>query len=674
MTQHAQSICLCMIVKNEAAVIRRCIDSVRQLITHWIIVDTGSTDGTQNIIRECLRDLPGELYERPWRDFAHNRSEALALARPRAQYSLVIDADDTLELPADYRLPILDCDAYQLEIRDTPLLYWRTQLVNNRLEWRYRGVLHEFMTCDKQHSLAVLPIGMRRNHDGARRKDPSWFDKDVQLLENALRDESDPFLRARYIFYLAQSYRDSRSPALALKYYRERSSLGFWQEEVFVSLYHVAKLMEELGYPDEEVLAAYDAATRSNPARIEARHGASRLCRLRGLNARGYDVAKPGLGQRVPTDALFAETWIYDFGLADEFAVNAYWAKDYGASIEANLGLLQGGRLPSSEQGRVIANLRASWEAVAQSRPALNLGALGAEDFFKQHGTRDSSQPPVQLKAPPRVLLAILAKQKEGTLGLYLECIDNLDYPKSSIVVYIRTNNNRDNTEWLLRHWVTRVGDQYAAVMIDSTDVEERVQDFGVHEWNETRFKVLARIRQASLQKAQELRCDFYFCCDVDNFIRPDTLKSLVALNLPVVAPFLRSIEPERYYSNFHAEVDANGYYAECDQYHWIVNRWVRGVLKVPVIHCTYLIRSDVIPFLAYSDGSPRHEYVIFSALARAAGIPQYIDNRNVYGYITFDRGEPAALRRDVDRARSLIFGGQDPNGIFAAMRGVAAE
>ena len=94
-----QILCLNMIVKNEAPVIRRCIDSVRPIIDRWVIVDTGSTDGTQDIIREHLLDLPGELHERPWRDFAHNRSEALELARAQSDYTLIIDADDTLECP-----------------------------------------------------------------------------------------------------------------------------------------------------------------------------------------------------------------------------------------------------------------------------------------------------------------------------------------------------------------------------------------------------------------------------------------------------------------------------------------------------------------------------------------------------------------------------------------------
>src|ERR1700684_4676552 len=108
------TICLSMIVKNEAPVIRRCLDSVRPIIDHWVIVDTGSADGTQDIIREVLKDLPGELHERPWRDFAHNRSEALSLARPHGDYSLIIDADDALELPTAFQLAELTEDSYLL--------------------------------------------------------------------------------------------------------------------------------------------------------------------------------------------------------------------------------------------------------------------------------------------------------------------------------------------------------------------------------------------------------------------------------------------------------------------------------------------------------------------------------------------------------------------------------
>ena len=50
------TICLTMIVKNESQVIRRCIDSVKDYISYWVIVDTGSTDGTQDLIKEIMAE------------------------------------------------------------------------------------------------------------------------------------------------------------------------------------------------------------------------------------------------------------------------------------------------------------------------------------------------------------------------------------------------------------------------------------------------------------------------------------------------------------------------------------------------------------------------------------------------------------------------------------------
>src|SRR5580704_1601575 len=59
----SKTICLNMIVKNESRVIQRCLDSVKHIIDYWVIVDTGSTDGTQNVIKDFMKDIPGDLYE-----------------------------------------------------------------------------------------------------------------------------------------------------------------------------------------------------------------------------------------------------------------------------------------------------------------------------------------------------------------------------------------------------------------------------------------------------------------------------------------------------------------------------------------------------------------------------------------------------------------------------------
>jgi glycosyltransferase involved in cell wall biosynthesis/GR25 family glycosyltransferase involved in LPS biosynthesis len=354
------SICLSMIVKNEAPVIRRCLESVRPLIDHWIIVDTGSTDGTQDIIREYMKDLPGELHERPWRDFAHNRTEALVLARPHADYTLIIDADDNLETPAAFERPALDADCYMLDIADTSISYQRKQLVKNTLPWRYAGVLHEFLTCEDEKSVGHFPVLMRRNHDGARRRDPSTYRRDVEVLERALQTETDPFLVARYTFYLGQSHRDCGEKEPALQAYLRRAELGYWQEEVFISLYQAAKLTEELGRDPDEVIQAYLRAADAAPGRAEALHGAARFCRIQGRNQQGCEIARRGLQIPLPADALFVEPWIYHYGLKDEFSVNAYWAGHYREALQACLDILESGACPADMRPRIAANARFS--------------------------------------------------------------------------------------------------------------------------------------------------------------------------------------------------------------------------------------------------------------------------------------------------------------------------
>ena len=77
-----------MIVRNEAHIVHEVLDAVAPYISSWVIVDTGSVDGTQNLIRNHMARLgiAGELHERPWRNFGDNRSEALDLAQGHGDY------------------------------------------------------------------------------------------------------------------------------------------------------------------------------------------------------------------------------------------------------------------------------------------------------------------------------------------------------------------------------------------------------------------------------------------------------------------------------------------------------------------------------------------------------------------------------------------------------------
>jgi hypothetical protein len=259
-------------------------------------------------------------------------------------------------------------------------------------------------------------------------------------------------------------------------------------------------------------------------------------------------------------------------------------------------------------------------------------------------------------EAFPKVLVAILAKDKEPVLPLFLRCIDALDYPPDRIVLWVRTNNNRDSTARLLHEWLQQKGTAYAGCVWNEDNVPERVQDYAPHEWNSLRLDVLQRIRQESMAATLQYDCDYYCVIDCDNYCLPHTLRDLVNLQLPIVAPMLRHVDyPRNRYANYHHAIDANGYFADSPEYDQLLNRHIRGIVEVRVVHCTYLVRADAIPKLTYLDGTGRHEYVVWSHSARKARIPQYLDNREIYGWLTLDeKPESVAAATTLIKAEML--------------------
>src|SRR5262249_46677738 len=152
-------------------------------------------------------------------------------------------------------------------IRHGPIHHHRTQICSNRLEFRYLGILHEFITgpagCSSSTATGFhIQVGV----EGARSLDPDKYRKDAAVLERALQTEEDPFLRSRYTFYLANSWKDCGAAEKALGAYLDRARLGFWEEEIFISLYCAAQAKVGLGHPDYEVigmfLRAYEACPR----------------------------------------------------------------------------------------------------------------------------------------------------------------------------------------------------------------------------------------------------------------------------------------------------------------------------------------------------------------------------------------------------------------------------
>ena len=356
-----------MIVKDESSVIERCLTSVLPLIDKWVIVDTGSTDGTQQIIKDFMaaKGVPGELHERPWVNFGHNRNEALQHAKGKSDYILFIDADEYFVYEPDFKLPQLDKDFYFVTISHSGSKYGRVLLIKNRPEWIWMGVVHEAIVPFPGMTSGTLEkVFDMYTTEGARSKDPQKYLKDAQILEAALKIYPHD---TRNVFYLAQSYRDAGLYALGLQYYEKRAAMGGWEEEVFWSMLQVALIKEFLEMPKNVVIESLLKTYAYRNSRIEPLHHVARIFRENGDYQSGYLSAKSALALPRSDDILFVEQWMYDYGTLLELSVCAYWIGKYDECREISENLLKRDDLPLEIRSLIERNLKFAIEKSEKS-------------------------------------------------------------------------------------------------------------------------------------------------------------------------------------------------------------------------------------------------------------------------------------------------------------------
>jgi glycosyltransferase involved in cell wall biosynthesis len=313
-----KTVCLNMIVKNESMVVGRCLDSVKSLLDYWIIVDTGSDDGTQKVIRECMKGIPGQLIERPWVHFAHNRNEALDLAKDKGDYLLFMDADDWLQIPESFTLPDLDKDYYAVELHHGHCRSQLALLVNNRIDWRWEGVVHEAIDFSLASGAFLKEIVMWKGFKGNRSQDLQKKNlRDAQTLETALLDEPN---NARYVLHLAGCYEAAEQNAPALKNFEKRVAMGGDPLELFFSLYRIGALQEKLQMESEIIINSYLRAYLYRPHRVEPLYCLANYFIQRNCHVLGYLISRFALTIPFLDDFYFTQYPIYEYGLRDQLA------------------------------------------------------------------------------------------------------------------------------------------------------------------------------------------------------------------------------------------------------------------------------------------------------------------------------------------------------------------
>lgn len=204
------TISLCMIVKDEQAVLERCLQSVRGAVDEIIIVDTGSTDGTEKIARRYT----DKVYFFPWRQ---NFSEArnFAFSKATREYCMWMDADDVLE-PGDrealIRLKALlpnEVDVLMMRYHvafdkqgDPTFSYYRERIVRNSPSYRWSGRVHE----------AIVPVGNVVYSEIAvthRKLKESTAGRNIGIYEMQ-KAEGEPFSPRDQFYYGRELYYNAR--------------------------------------------------------------------------------------------------------------------------------------------------------------------------------------------------------------------------------------------------------------------------------------------------------------------------------------------------------------------------------------------------------------------------------------------------------------------------------
>jgi len=361
-----------MIVKDETHIIEECLRSMAKYVDRYDITDTGSTDGTQDLIKKTMDELgvPGTVHQSDWKGFGPSRTEALINAEiSDAEYAWMIDADDYIS--GNFKYPRnMNADSYSLRLGKPEFMWWRNQIFKLGIGWEYTGVLHEYAHCPSKPKEEVLLEKIDGDYFVVARTEGNRnvgitpkekYTRDAETLYSALNDPEDPHYSPtndRYQFYLAQSYFDSQQWEKSFEAYSKRVDMAGWEEECFYSIFRMAMIAGMLEKPFGEVCELLRQAYEYRPIRAEPLVELSRLYRMNNRPRTAYLYAKAASELIIPPhDILFVSEDCYKWRALDELSATAFFMFKFEEGYDATRKLLQEGNVPQSELERIKGNM-----------------------------------------------------------------------------------------------------------------------------------------------------------------------------------------------------------------------------------------------------------------------------------------------------------------------------
>lgn len=303
-----------LMIKNEQAIINRCLNHAISIADAICISDTGSTDETLNILNTYIKTakIPIKVCNHVWEDFGRNRTLSFQESQTYCKelgwnseltYGLLLDADmNFVQLPS-FNKTQLTANGYRIKQKSGSLEYYNTRFVKLGYPWKCVGVTHEYWDGADTNSLDTIYID--DIGDGGSKSDK--FPRDERLLRKGL--EEDP-TNARYMFYLAQTLKDMKKLPEAIELYKRRVNAGGWYEEIWYSMYMIGRLYNELNDKIEMeywCLKAYEM----NKKRAENIYYLAKTFREMGQNHKAWHYVELGSKLKMTTDMLFVETDVY---------------------------------------------------------------------------------------------------------------------------------------------------------------------------------------------------------------------------------------------------------------------------------------------------------------------------------------------------------------------------
>ncbi|MDR3587832.1 MAG: glycosyltransferase [Desulfosporosinus sp.] len=223
-----ERISLTMIVRNEAAHLADCLESVKDKVDEMIIVDTGSTDDTISIAR---RYTP-HVFTFPWRnDFSAARN--FALEHATGDWILALDADEEVQCQDPLSFHALINSAKDKEAFLLPLLnpisdtteeyntFHVLRLFRNNLNYQYIGKIHEQVTLPDQQKVGFATSPTLKHKLLPLKICHQKRNRDLHLLKKASQeDPHNPFLH----YYLGVEWLMLGKSAYALPFLQKAYS------------------------------------------------------------------------------------------------------------------------------------------------------------------------------------------------------------------------------------------------------------------------------------------------------------------------------------------------------------------------------------------------------------------------------------------------------------------